>query len=95
MLQENCPQGTPIENGAIIKLQHMATRKWLHSHNFFSPLSNNQEISCFGSNDETDTGDEWEVRLDSKEKVWHRDTKVKYVSIFNLHENIIYDSNAL
>ena len=39
-----CPQGTPIKRGQEVRLQHMGTRRWLHSHNFISPLSNNQEV---------------------------------------------------
>jgi hypothetical protein len=37
-------QGTPIKGGALVRLQHVATRKWLHSHKFPSPMSNQQEV---------------------------------------------------
>ena len=40
-----CEQGSAIASGSLIRLQHAATRKWLHSHHFGSPLSNNQEVS--------------------------------------------------
>ena len=33
-------QGDAIETGGIIKLQHMRTRRWLHSHLHASPLFN-------------------------------------------------------
>jgi len=39
-----CPQGSLIAKGTPIRLQHHSTRKWLHSHNFKSPLTNNQEV---------------------------------------------------
>ncbi len=39
-----CAQGTPIKSGQEIRLQHIVTRRWLHSHLFASPLSNNQEV---------------------------------------------------
>ncbi|KAJ6862174.1 hypothetical protein NC652_039114 [Populus alba x Populus x berolinensis] len=39
---------TQIKSGTIIRLQHMKTRKWLHSHLHASPISGNLEISCFG-----------------------------------------------
>lgn len=29
-----------------MRLQHIATRRWLHSHLFSSPLTNNQEVRC-------------------------------------------------
>jgi dolichyl-phosphate-mannose--protein O-mannosyl transferase len=32
-----------------LRLQHSATRKWLHSHLFQSPLSGNQEVRAAGS----------------------------------------------
>ena len=39
-----CVQGAPVGSGTLIRLQHAATRKWLHSHHFSSPLSGNQEV---------------------------------------------------
>uniref|UniRef100_A0A6N2KJI7 MIR domain-containing protein n=1 Tax=Salix viminalis TaxID=40686 RepID=A0A6N2KJI7_SALVM len=33
--------------------------KWLHSHLHASPISSNLEISCFGGENESDTGDYW------------------------------------
>jgi dolichyl-phosphate-mannose--protein O-mannosyl transferase len=39
-----CARGTPILNGDIIRLQHMGTRRWLHSHLHQSPLSAQQEV---------------------------------------------------
>ena len=41
-----CTQGTPIKSGNKIRLQHMNTRRWLHSHKFPSPLSGNQEVGA-------------------------------------------------
>ena len=47
-LQEgDCKQGTPIKSGTPIRLQHMNTRRWLHSHKYPSPLSGNQEVNQF------------------------------------------------
>ena len=39
-----CVQGTPIKSGTAVRLQHVATRRWLHSHHFPSPLSQNLEV---------------------------------------------------
>lgn len=39
-----CVPGTAIKKGQAIRLLHQSTRKWLHSHKFFSPLTNNQEV---------------------------------------------------
>lgn len=38
----------PVKCGDVIRLQHLSTSKNLHSHHFSSPLSGNQEISCYG-----------------------------------------------
>lgn len=38
----------PVKCGDVIRLQHLSTKKNLHSHHFQSPLSGNQEISCYG-----------------------------------------------
>lgn len=40
-----CPQGSGIKSGFQLRLQHAATRKFLHSHHFESPLSGQQEVS--------------------------------------------------
>jgi dolichyl-phosphate-mannose--protein O-mannosyl transferase len=71
-----CPRGSEIKCGDIIRLQHLATKKNLHSHNFNSPLSGNQEISAYGDDSgEGDTGDHWEVICN--DSIWRRDTKVQ------------------
>ena len=40
----------PVDCGSLLRLQHLATGKFLHSHSFSSPLSSNQEVSAFGEN---------------------------------------------
>mmetsp|Transcript_1583 Transcript_1583/g.3611 ORF Transcript_1583/g.3611 Transcript_1583/m.3611 type:complete len:179 (-) Transcript_1583:127-663(-) len=72
-----CPQGSLIAKGTPIRLQHHSTRKWLHSHNFKSPLTNNQEVSCFGSDEQSDEGDLWKVDWDGNAKHWMKDTQVR------------------
>lgn len=54
-------RGQPIKCGSSIRLEHVETKKNLHSHHFQSPLSGNQEISCYGDNGEGDSGDNWAV----------------------------------
>lgn len=56
-----CPRGQPIKCGSTIRLEHVETKKNLHSHHFQSPLSGNQEISCYGEKGEGDSGDNWIV----------------------------------
>lgn len=92
--QEHCPQGTPIKAGTLIRLQHAPTRRWLHTHRFASPLTNNQEVSCFGSNEQSDASDVWEVQWDSNAKHWERDATVrlrhKVTEFFLANHNVKY-----
>jgi dolichyl-phosphate-mannose--protein O-mannosyl transferase len=72
-----CDRGTPVKCGDIIRLQHLVTKKNLHSHFFNSPLSGNQEVSAYGDEDgEGDTGDHWEVICNGEE--WLRDSRVQF-----------------
>ncbi|BAF23818.1 stromal cell-derived factor 2-like protein [Oryza sativa Japonica Group] len=70
-------QGDAIETGSIIRLQHMRTRKWLHSHLHASPLSGNLEVSCFGGDGQSDTGDYWRLEIEGGGKLWKQDQKVR------------------
>lgn len=57
-----CRQGQPIAPGTPIRLQHLATQRFLHSHRHPAPLSPHlQEVSCFGTDDgrASDQGDDW------------------------------------
>ncbi|VAI83853.1 stromal cell-derived factor 2-like protein [Triticum dicoccoides] len=76
-LDSSAKQGDAVETGSIIRLQHMRTRRWLHSHLHASPLSGNLEVSCFGGDGQSDTGDYWRLEIEGKDKVWKRDQKVR------------------
>ena len=53
--------GTPLACGDVIRLQHVGTRRYLHSHLHTSPLTNKQEVSGYGEGPHSDTGDNWRV----------------------------------
>lgn len=59
--KKRCKQGVPIKNGDVIRLQHLSTKTNLHSHYHASPLSKQQEVSCFGPDGNGDTSDNWRV----------------------------------
>jgi len=69
-----CQRGQRIQCGQQVRLEHVATRRNLHSHHFSSPLSDQQEVSCFGENGEGDTGDFWTIECDGDG--WRRDERV-------------------
>ena len=57
---DSCPVGTVLKNGLQIRLEHAQTGTRLHSHLHQSPLSRQQEVSCYEG---LDTGDNWIVEL--------------------------------
>ncbi|XP_047143857.1 stromal cell-derived factor 2 isoform X1 [Hydra vulgaris] len=77
--KESCERGRVIKCGDTIRLQHLATKRNLHSHLFQSPISHNQEVSAFGEDGNGDTGDNWEVKCSGKN--WSRNEKVRFKHI--------------
>ncbi|KAD5507762.1 hypothetical protein E3N88_15465 [Mikania micrantha] len=69
--------GEKIKSGTIIRLQHMKTRKWLHSHLHASPISGNLEVSCFGDDGNSDTGDYWRLEIEGSGKTWRQDQRIR------------------
>ncbi|CEP16151.1 hypothetical protein [Parasitella parasitica] len=64
----NPPTGTEIEGGTevnfgdTIRLRHLVTRANLHSHSGIeSPVTKQQEVTCYGDDDTSDANDEWIV----------------------------------
>ncbi|KII69297.1 Stromal cell-derived factor 2-like protein 1 [Thelohanellus kitauei] len=70
-------RGVPIKCGSIVRLKHLGTKKYLHSHQVRSPLTDNQEVSAFGRNGKGDGGDNWYIRCDGSVKFWSREKSVK------------------
>ncbi|KAK4310163.1 hypothetical protein Pmani_018251 [Petrolisthes manimaculis] len=73
-VKKTCPRGELIKCGQVVRLEHLPTKRNLHSHQFSSPLSDKQEISAFGEDGEGDSGDEWMVMCDGEE--WGRDESI-------------------
>ncbi|XP_066603071.1 stromal cell-derived factor 2 [Prorops nasuta] len=72
---KECVRGKPINCGDIIRFEHTATNKNLHSHHVSSPLSGKQEVSAYGdSKGEGDTGDNWMLVCQSD--FWEREKPV-------------------
>jgi len=73
-----CIQGEHIKLNEIIRLQHHATRCNLHSHQHQSPLSQQQEVSCYGPEGNGDSGDNWKVLPHDGAPFWSRNKKVSF-----------------
>ena len=69
-------RGTPIKCGQNVRLTHIRTMANLHSHHVSSPLSNEQEVSCYGEDGEGDHLDNWEVICSGA--FWRRDQFVRF-----------------
>lgn len=75
-----CNRGEYVPCGSSIRLKHSNTQGYLHSHLHQSPLSRQQEVSCY---DGKDSGDNWKVECSSSsDKTWIREKTIQLV-----HEN--------
>jgi len=76
---KDCITGTPIANGDIIRLEHSTTSRNLHSHLHSSPLTHQQEVSCFNEGDNGDSGDNWIVKpVTSSSTYWIRGGQIRF-----------------
>jgi MIR domain len=66
---------TPIASNQKIRLFHAASGKFLHSHQHSSPITRYQEVSCFGGDTQSNTGDDW--LLTFKGAFWIQESKVR------------------
>lgn len=58
------PLRKPIACQSTVRLQHLNTMRYLHSHEFSSPLSGNQEVSAFGDGSGSgDRGKSWQTLI--------------------------------
>ncbi|CAG8628482.1 15524_t:CDS:10, partial [Cetraspora pellucida] len=60
-----------IYHNAVIRLSHVLTEGWLHSHNIRAPVTNSKsqdEVSVYGNKDHTDSNDLWRVEIVDHEK---------------------------
>jgi len=77
----HCPQGKAVKHGDTIRLQHLTSRKNLHSHTHRSPFTKQNEVSGYLEGDEGDTGDHWKVEMKSGSGEWLRDEPVYFLHV--------------
>lgn len=71
----HCKRGYVIKCGDVIRLEHTVTKRNLHSHNFLSPLTHQQEVSAFGENGNGDSDDNWTVTCPYR--YWSRKDEIR------------------
>jgi len=84
----DCLRGQSFKNKGIIRLEHLNTHKYLHSHLHKSPITKNQEVSAFGEKKSGDTGDNWQIEC---KDTWNRNEKIRLKHIdtaLYLHSSI-------
>jgi predicted acylesterase/phospholipase RssA len=73
--------GNPVAHGDIVRLEHVGTRRNLHSHTGFpSPLTGQQEVTCFGEKGIGDGNDDWRVEVESG-GVWSAGSRVRLIHV--------------
>jgi len=78
-----CVSGTPLKCGDTIRLAHVQTRLHLHSHMHSAPISGRQEISCYGADAVSDSGDNWRIDCTNANAPtpWLRSTAVAFTHV--------------
>lgn len=57
--------GQPVQHGQVLRLEHVLTQRNLHSHpGIPSPVTGQQEVTCFGSNGTSDSNDHWRIEIE-------------------------------
>eukprot|EP01053_Blabericola_migrator_P009735 Blabericola_migrator_1__9734@NODE_532_length_7786_cov_102_495531_g405_i0_p3_GENE_NODE_532_length_7786_cov_102_495531_g405_i0NODE_532_length_7786_cov_102_495531_g405_i0_p3_ORF_typecomplete_len284_score26_40MIR/PF02815_19/0_11MIR/PF02815_19/1_9e14Ins145_P3_rec/PF08709_11/0_081Ins145_P3_rec/PF08709_11/0_00014_NODE_532_length_7786_cov_102_495531_g405_i029893840 len=79
---QNRKTGSEVFCGAIIRLEHEQSGKFLHSHTDPSSLTNNYEVVGFGQRGEGDSNDHWRVKCENADdKVWLTQTEISLVHV--------------
>ncbi|GFU18652.1 protein O-mannosyl-transferase 2 [Nephila pilipes] len=87
----------PVElvlNGDLIRLEHIVTKRNLHSHKEMAPITkNHQQVTCYGQNGVGDANDMWRIEIvgeDNKIPVSTVTSKIRIVHYLTgcaLHSN--------
>lgn len=72
--------GQPVQHGDVIRLQHVLTGRNLHSHGgIASPITQQQEVTCFGDHGNGDENDNWRVELEAGGGVWSNNGRLRLI----------------
>lgn len=73
--------GQPVRHGDVLRLQHAATGRNLHSHpGFRSPVTSQQEVTCFGEAGVGDGNDDWRVEVEGG-GTWETRKPVRFIHV--------------
>ncbi|HEY9877289.1 MAG TPA: hypothetical protein V6D29_02480 [Leptolyngbyaceae cyanobacterium] len=75
--------GAPIQDGDIIRLGNGG---FLHSHGgITSPITQQQEVTCFSNNSQGDDNDNWRVELEFGEGQWNYNRRLRLIHVNTNH----------
>ncbi|NMO17876.1 hypothetical protein HPC49_23415 [Pyxidicoccus fallax] len=81
----NYQQTLPVSHGQIIRLKHRGTGRNLHSHSGHpSPVTGQQEVTCFGENGVGDGNDNWRVEVEGG-GAWTGGKRVRLIHVATNH----------
>jgi hypothetical protein len=70
-----------VQNGDIIRLEHLLSARNLHSHgNYPSPLTGQQEVTAFGELGKGDGNDNWKVEVKDGGK-WQSNKRIRLIHV--------------
>ena len=82
---ENFKVGEPVQNGDTIRLEHVLTGRNLHSHGGFpSPVTRQQEVTCYGNNGIGDANDNWRIEIEGG-GTWDSGTRLRLIHVLTNH----------
>jgi hypothetical protein len=84
-LPENHKADQPVLHGDVVRLEHVLTRRNLHSHGGIpSPITKQQEVTCFGNNGIGDGNDNWRVEVEGGDQ-WAYGKRVRLIHVSTNH----------
>lgn len=82
---DSSKSGQPVKHGDVVRLEHVATRRNLHSHSGHpSPVTRQQEVTCFGANGLGDGNDDWRLEVDGG-GTWTSSQRIRLVHVPTNH----------
>lgn len=82
---DNFRLGYSVRHGDVIRLEHKATKKNLHSHpGFPSPITLQQEVTCYGQNGVGDSNDNWRLEIEGG-GIWEAGKRIRLIHINTNH----------
>ncbi|WP_121609810.1 MIR domain-containing protein [Mesobacillus foraminis] len=83
--QANHRSNEPVQHGDVIRLEHVLTQLNLHSHSGHpSPVTGQQEVTCFGSGGQGDSNDNWRVEVEGGGQ-WNGQRRVRLIHLNTNH----------